>query len=104
LPAEATGVPQEFRCAFTADRDKIALSRLDLTSDQIRMFGRGVAYYSGSVDLDFGVNVRDPKAQPDPFVDGIRGIFGENAGMKKSRVAVTGDIASPEAVMNEKGK
>lgn len=95
LPAEATGEPQEFRGAFAADGDKLSFSRLELASDRVKLFGRGTAQYSGSLDLDFGLNVMPRKQEPG---QGLFGLFGAG---QKHRASVSGYLDSPEATLGE---
>jgi hypothetical protein len=102
LPAEAAELPQEFRCAFTAENDKVVFSRIDLTSERVKVFGKGLAYYSGNTDLDLSVTLRDGRKPEDPLAEGLKGIFGDGSGTHRYRVSVTGDVASPDAALATK--
>ena len=89
-------MPQDCRCAFGADGDKINFSRVELVNDRVKVFGRGMAYYSGDVELDLGLNVVPPKSESS---QGLLGFLGQT---QRYRVSVGGDFACPDATMGEK--
>ena len=96
LPEGATSIPQEFRGAFSADSDKMTFLRIELVNDHVKVFGKGVARYSGDVDLDLGLNVTLPKS------DSSRGLLKIFEPSQRYRVSVNGDFVSSEAAMGEK--